>query len=305
MATQRSCTGAGLGEKILAALAAVSIFNELVWLTSQFHFAIDKGEARFTLKDSFLCYLCVKKMNATVKVGYKRVLYNLTNYKQGMRNIILLILLALGLNVQSQDITVVYQISKELEIENVNYILSLYSYEGEDMSKADQLNYLSNDRILQKLNELKISYENHEFDDSSLMPSVVSSFYIISSQNKGNLEIFNNFIEQYSNCQIGIYSYDIINEEENLDKIFKEALRESKLKANKLAQQLNRTLGALKSVKLANESDGTESLNFNLNASIGWTTYPPLSLTKKYLSDENKSISILVFKVYEFTFETK
>lgn len=223
-----------------------------------------------------------------------------------MKNILLLILILQCWNIQGQDITVNSYMNKELSIENIEYSLRLFTFEDEKMLERVQVEHLTEERLVEKLDEIDISYEKEKHNESDFIPSIYYSSFKISSIDEESLNLLSLYIHAYSNCEFELYSYDILDEDENMKKIFNEALNEAKVKASTIAKQMNRKLGELKHVKLVNEHDGGKVLDINLNRTIGWGWEPssPFS-SREGAMDVKEDQSITISKTYEFTFGTE
>ena len=86
-----------------------------------------------------------------------------------------------------------------------------------------------------------------------------------------------------------------------------EALEEARIEASKLASHLERKLDSVLNItvsKNSNEQGQNEAGSWNINKSIGWTAYPPLSALDMNGNTVANEMSIFVRKEYEISFNT-
>lgn len=219
-----------------------------------------------------------------------------------MKFITIIIILITHLSLCAQNITVTVSASQEVQFNKGLYGLTLVIVNQKFKNEMDEKRILDVKQLKKFCSRNKIEQQTNSF---SAYSDFMTAHSVLIDDNALYATLIE-FLNQFDNVEMTLINFELENGKEVEKEILSNVMAEGSDKANKIAGRLGKKIDQVVEIKsLNNEDDQVIGGSWNLNKSIGWTAYPPLSSLPILGDQDDGEMITTIFRSFEITYTTK
>jgi len=219
-----------------------------------------------------------------------------------MKFITIIIILITHLSLCAQNITVTVSASQEVQFNKGLYGLTLVIVNQKFKNEMDEKRILDVKQLKKFCSRNKIEQQTNSF---SAYSDFMTAHSVLIDDNALYATLIE-FLNQFDNVEMTLINFELENGEEVEKEILSNVMAEGSDKANKIAGRLGKKIDQVVEIKsLNNEDDQVVGGSWNLNKSIGWTAYPPLSSLPILGDQDDGEMITTIFRSFEVPYTTK